>query len=184
MNKFLIGLLLGVLIAGGLAFYLNRAPSQFISKFGSEKGEEEPAVSSSAPLILAPGTKLKEYASPVTSKISSEVNSSSPKYDFYDILQGKKDLSQAISDREYKKVYYVQAGVFSDSNLANDMQARLALLGIEAKIRSNSESAIILNQVIIGPFDNKDEAQNMLNRLTQESINADIIKERIKQEEM
>lgn len=181
MNKFFIGLLLGILIAGGLAFYLNKAPLQFSSKLNGINTNHQTG-SNAAPVMLAPGTKLKEYEE--SQQATSDSSTPSPKYDFYDILQGKKDVDQKQKDASaYKVVYYLQVGVFSDSNLANDMQARLALLGIESKIKSQVENNKVLNRVIIGPVENIDDLQEINTKLKQENINASVIKERVKQEE-
>jgi hypothetical protein len=83
MNKFLIGLILGIAIAGGVAFYLNSMTNQFENKAANR--ESGSMITNSGPLILAPGTKLQEFR-----EKESKDNASAVNYDFYDILQGKK----------------------------------------------------------------------------------------------
>jgi ABC-type lipoprotein release transport system permease subunit len=50
MNKFIVGLILGIAIAGGLAYYLNNAPSQFVNKVTNNEGNGIDS-NSSSPII-------------------------------------------------------------------------------------------------------------------------------------
>ncbi|MCC2625109.1 MAG: hypothetical protein K0R14_982 [Burkholderiales bacterium] len=179
MNKFIIGLILGIAIAGGLAYYLNNAPSQFVNKVtNNQSGVITP--NASAPIILAPGTKYQEAESTASAKAvpDAETNASAPSYDFYDVLQGKKAASSATSATPAKKLtrYYLQAGSFNSQNLANDMKARLALLGVNAKIKSKQENGKMINRIIIGPFNSEDEANETMGTLKDSGINATLVK--------
>jgi cell division protein FtsN len=182
MNKFIIGLILGIAIAGGLAYYLNNAPTQFVNKVtNNQSGDLSP--NASAPVILAPGTKYQvaestAVARPATSADGNSANVSAPSYDFYDVLQGKKAASSASAETTTKKPvrYYLQAGSFSSQNLANDMKARLALLGVDAKIKSKQDNGKMINRIIIGPFNSEDEADDTINTLKDNGITATLIK--------
>ena len=179
MNKFIIGLILGIAIAGGLAYYLNNVPSQFVNKVtNNQSGSISP--SASAPVILAPGTKYQVAESNVVARPSApaDTNASAPSYDFYDVLQGKKAASSASAETTAKKPtrYYLQAGSFSSQNLANDMKAQLALLGIDAKIKSKQDNGKMINRIIIGPFNSEDDANDTISTLNDNGITATLIK--------
>lgn len=185
MNKFIIGLVLGIAIAGGLAYYLNNAPSQFINKVvNNESGGV--SANASAPVVLAPSTKYQVAASNAVARQqnqaadanASNVSASAPNYDFYDVLQGKKSAASSPNADSAAKVprFYLQAGSFSSQNLANDMKARLALLGIDARIKSKPEDGKIINRIIVGPFDSEDEANDSMAKLKDNDINATLIK--------
>jgi cell division protein FtsN len=185
MNKFIVGLILGIAIAGGIAYYFNKNPNQFVNKAANESGG---IATSSSPVILSPGTKINDITStsapvhrqnPDAAKDASEQpsNASAPSYDFYDILQGKKAADNTDKEPTVNKSlrYYIQVGAFSEQNLANDMKARLALMGIEAKIKSGQEASKIINRVLIGPFPSEDATQDMMSKLEAENIRTTLV---------
>lgn len=174
MNKFIIGLILGIAIAGGLAYYLNNTPAQFVNRVSNNANPTDNK--SSAPIILAPSTQLQEVhnASQVVSSGATE-QASAPSYDFYDILQGRKAADNTAKPENKPTMFYVQAGVFDSQNGANDMKAQLALLGIDAKIRSQQVSGKIINRIIIGPFKTVDEANDIVAQLKDNDIQAKLI---------
>jgi cell division protein FtsN len=181
MNKFIVGLILGIAIAGGLAYYLNNAPSQFVNKVTNNEGNGIDS-NSSSPIILAPSTKYQEATSNTGSKSNTptdvdDIDASAPSYDFYDILQGKKSVDDTSDAPKTQTThYFVQAGSFHSQDMANDMKATLALLGIDAKIKSENNNGKMLNSIIIGPFNSADEADDTMVKLKDNDISATLIK--------
>lgn len=181
--KFIIGLLLGIAIAGGVAYYLNKAQNPFVNKGLTNVAASQPISSSnnnnasSAPLELAPGSKMQIAPSPEPQASAvPKNNASAANYDFYDVLQGKKDIRPAASQpKAQTSAYYVQAGAFSDPNLANNMKAKLALLGFSAKIVASEENNTVINKVLLGPFNSSAQAQDMVSQLNDQSVNSTII---------
>jgi cell division protein FtsN len=73
--------------------------------------------------------------------------------------------------------HYLQAGAFLNAGDAEEMKARLALLGYEASIAQVADSeAITLHRVRIGPFKGMDELNIARTRLTQNGIDTLLIK--------
>ncbi len=180
--KFIIGLLLGIAIAGGVAYYLNKAQNPFVNKGLTNVAASQPISNnnnsiSSAPLELAPGNKMQIAPSPQPqATVSAKNNASAASYDFYDVLQGKKDIRPAASQpKAQTSAYYVQAGAFSDPNLANNMKAKLALLGFSAKIIASEENNAVINKVLLGPFNSSAQAQDMVSQLNDQSVNSTVI---------
>ncbi len=178
--KFIIGLLLGIAIAGGVAYYLNKAQNPFVNKGLTNVAASQPISNnsiSSAPLELAPGNKMQIAPSPQPQAPTAAKNTASAaSYDFYDVLQGKKDIRPAASQpKAQTSAYYVQAGAFSDPNLANNMKAKLALLGFSAKIIASEENNAVINKVLLGPFNSSAQAQDMVSQLSDQSVNSTII---------
>ena len=169
-TKFFIGVVLGVVIAGGLTVYLNKSSSPFIDKVSMNVTNTPPPIDSSNPITLAPGVTLKE-ATPNS-------DTSDQSYDFYNILPGNKDLSEQSSDPVSQNAvkYYVQVGAFGNQDAANDLKARLALLGISTSIKSVNENNNIINRVIIGPLDNQDQANKIIDQLHEQQISGVLIK--------
>lgn len=175
--KFIIGLLIGIGLAGGVAFYLNKAQNPFVDKnlgMGNSSDQITQIKNNLQPITLAPGTKMQQASS--TPIANNKPAASTPAYDFYDVLQGKKDLStKEVASAATQERYLVQVGAFNDPDQANDMKARLALLGFNSKIRSQQTNQQMINRVLIGPFNDNDKAQDIVIQLKDQDINATII---------
>lgn len=182
MSKFIIGLVLGIAIAAGLAFYLNNMPNQFVKRVGNTAPNL--VTDASSPMVLAPGNKLQELknASDANKNQASSANASGPSYDFYSVLQGKnasdiqkKAIIAQTRDNKTKKAakhMYVEAGSFANADAASNMTAQLTLLGYTPKVRTLQNGSTTVNQILIGPFTDSDKAQDVIKDLAKEQINA------------
>ena len=184
MNKFIVGLVLGIAIAGGLAVYLNNAPTPFLNK-----QLVSTANNSSGTLILQPGTTIKSSASADDGDVSTpsapKNNASEGNYDFYDVLQSQKAVNDKPANTNQKPassvapatrtVFFIQAGAFSSVDLASNMKARLALLGVDSTIKSQTSGSNTINRVLVGPFTNEQSAQKVINQLSDGQISASLI---------
>lgn len=176
MGKFFIGLIIGVIIAGGLAFYLNTKQLQITSRvINAQGGESIGATNSSNPVILAPGTKIK-----AASSTNSSGNANADSYDFYSILPGNKGNSSspnvaANNGNTGTQLLYIQVGSFVDADSANDMKAQLALQGLESSIQIERVQGKVVNRVVIGPFKAVSDANNTVSQLSQVGIKSQII---------
>ena len=173
MNKFLIGLIIGIAIAGGLAVYLNNTPMQFTAKSVSNKNSSG-GIGASGPITLAPGTKIQEETAGSANKPAASASS----YDFYDVLQGKPASNNASAGAKKAVVerFFVQAGAFSDQDAANDVKAKITLLGLDSRIKADHSGGKIVNRVIIGPLPSESEAQQIIQQLADEQIQATIFR--------
>lgn len=61
--------------------------------------------------------------------------------------------------------YLVQAGAYNSMNDAEAQRARLSILGIESKITERDQSGRTIYRVRVGPFDSKDSADRVKERL-------------------
>jgi cell division protein FtsN len=164
----LIGLLLGLGIALAVAIYLNKVPSPFLSR---GKGTETAAPK---PEILKPV--------PLPSARSDD----KPRFDFYNILPGNEDPAAKrppdaarTAPAPAKETFYLQAGAFQSPAEADNMKARLAMLGIEAAIQSNAATDRgTLHRVRIGPFVRVEEVNRTRDTLKQNGIETTLIKGR------
>lgn len=177
MIKFIIGLILGVGIAVGIAYYLNNMPNQFVARVNNNNTN----INASAPIVLAPGTKFKVASSEAINSVKT--NTSAPKFDFYNVLPGESkpanaqptNNSSAPSKDQQPQEYYIQAGAFTDPNLANDMKARVTLLGYEVVVDAKQDNDHVVNRILVGPFYNSKEANEALQKLKDEKIDASIV---------
>lgn len=172
-----IGLILGLGIALGFAFYVNKTPLPFIGKAKTPATTDgaagaPPAVAGLPQSDPAPAGKAPEK----------------PRFDFYRILPGseepvsEKDLKEAARGAKghpegAKDVYYVQAGSFQNPADADNQKARLAILGFESSIEAlNLPDKGIWYRVRLGPFQQLEELNRVRQTLAQNSIDASLVK--------
>jgi len=172
-----VGLLIGLGIALGVAFYLNKTPLPFSSKAATSA--KNGASSASKPAAIAgmpvsPGSEGAAFER--------------PKFDFYRILPGGEET---VSEKELRErmriakskpeagkgVYFVQAGSFQNPADADNQKARLAILGFESSV----EPAALPDKgtwyrVRIGPYTGLEEINRVRQTLTQNGIDASLVK--------
>ena len=171
-----VGLILGLSAALVVAWYINKLPSPFVSRdkppaslLGSEIKVEPPAPQA------AP--KQEEKQAKATPK-------DKPRFDFYKILPGveetvtEKELKQAAKQPSpTKDIYFLQAGAFQNMSDADNLKAKLALLGVEAKIQSATlADKVVWHRVRVGPYTNVDDLNRMRATLKQNGIETSLIK--------
>ena len=172
-----IGYTLGLVSAIGVWMYISQAPSPFLT-------EEK----------KTPTQKETQIELPIEKKIA-EVDEK-PKFDFYKILPGieepviEQDLEQAIQQQAApttenrisnipSEQYFLQAGAFRSTDEAENLKARLALLGVVATIQSaHLPEKGLWHRVRIGPFTNMDNVNQVRTSLQQNSIEVSFIKVR------
>jgi len=164
-----IGMFIGLAIALAVAVIIKRSPSPFLER------KPEPVASDKAPLAAAaPAEKPVEDKAKTAEK---------PRFDFYTILPGieepvsEKDLKHQDSESTAKSQYYLQAGAFQNEGEADNLKAKLALMGVEAIIQTVTvPDKGIWHRVRVGPYSNVDDLNRMRTTLTQNGVNASLVK--------
>lgn len=199
MTGVLVGLIVGVGIAVGMTMYLNRSSTPF-SNLEKMQGKTEASVPAAE--LLEPGSKLATMTPPATTAPQPAVVSpasaaavAKPKlatpapadadgerFDFYKILPGQQEAipqdgkpAEAVSQAAPR--LFVQAGAFQSESDADNMKAKLALMGVEAKIQSLTlADKGLVHRVRIGPFERQEDVDALKARLRQEGVDASVIK--------
>ena len=182
-----VGVLIGLAVSLGIAFYLNRTPIPFMS--AKPKPVEKNGAAAKGPAIAglpqggaAPGTPASGTAE-------------KPKFDFYRILPGSEE---PVSDKELrererqqraaaksgasqqeasKDVYFIQAGSFQNPADADNQKARLAILGFESSVEpANLPDKGTWYRVRMGPYAKVEEINKVRQALAQNGIEANLIK--------
>lgn len=165
----LIGLVLGLGIALAVAWYINKMPSPF-----SSKGQQTSKSETSKP---APQTARVDDK-------SSKADDAKPRFDFYKILPGEDAEKQAKdaqkgSTAAGKETFFLQAGAFQNAPDADNLKARLALLGVEAAIETgNVPDKGVWHRVRIGPYTSVEELNRTRETLKQNGVQTTLIKQR------
>jgi len=182
-----IGLVLGLVAALAIAFYLNHAANPFTARdkpVTIQPGPADPARSaapaaSPAPTGKAPPTQAPGTAAPETR----------PRFDFYTILPGVEqpatdhDLRNRGSDGKaaIRELFFLQAGAFQNAQDADNLKARLALMGLEASIQTaNLGEKGTWHRVRLGPYEDADALARVRSQLAGSGIEAAPIKVREK----
>lgn len=167
-----IGLVVGVLIAFGLVWYLNKAPMPFQER--PRRGDDLAPQQGQAPQALPgkPGDKAAEK----------------PRFEFYKILPGGQEgapSATAPTPTESEPAaavtpaaqFHLQAGAFQKPADADNLKAKLAMMGVEASVQQVSVADKgILHRVRVGPFASPEEMNRARNLLAQNGIQATVVK--------
>lgn len=163
----LIGLVLGLGIALGVAWYINKMPNPFQPKVPPVKSE---------PAKTAEPVKTPE-------KGGKPVPEAKPRFDFYKILPGVEEpaTDQQLRDAKgaTRESFYLQAGAFQNAPDADNLKARLALIGMQATIQTTTlPDRGIWHRVRIGPYANVEELNRTRDTLKKNGIDTTLIKVR------
>jgi cell division septation protein DedD len=183
----LIGFLLGLGVAAGLAFVLTRMPNPFDGRSG-KSGHD----------IVSPQLSSIERDAPKAGD--------RPRFDFTKILPGTEDrrapkddsaatagapaaapasdksvaviqASGQVVDRAAAGKYFLQAGAYQNAADAEDQRAKLALMGIEASMQTvEVPEKGTLNRVRLGPYSSVDEMNQVKTELLKRGVSTAVIK--------
>lgn len=176
-----VGYALGLLTAIGTWMYINQAPSPFISQ------EKSSGINEMKSPVNGNGGQVRgEDRSATTSR---------PRFEFYKILPDTEELvaeqssgqaqaaqqplpqqpaSQQMSPMER---YYLQAGSFQNAEDAENLKAKLAMLGIEASVQAaDVPEKGIWHRVRLGPYATTGDMDRIRASLQQSGIQSSPVK--------
>jgi len=169
----MIGLVLGLALALGVAWYINKMPNPFSAK------STPPPAKAEIPAKTTPAPKAAESATVTPAE--------KPRFDFYKILPGSEEPAsdQQLKDAQKKsagaakEAFYLQAGAFQGAADADNLKARLALVGIEASIQTTTlPDKGVWHRVRVGPYTDVEEVNRARNTLKQNGVDTTLIKVR------
>ena len=110
------------------------------------------------------------HAPAQTSKPASPAEA--PTYDFYKSLPGSQRPAETLAPQ-----FWLQAGAFQHVEEADNVKAKLALLGVEAAIQAvELATQGTLYRVRIGPMRTQEELEATRKRLSDNAISAEPVK--------
>ncbi len=183
-----IGLVVGVSIAFGVVWYLNKSPLPFQNKYeGAPKAEKDKSANGAngaqtpAPLPGKPGDKPAEHQ----------------RFDFYNILEGKQPAAPGSaapasaappgvvvapvveSKPAPSETFFLQVGAFQKAADADNLKAKLALTGLEASVQEVSiPDKGTMHRVRVGPFRDPEEMNRARSLLSQSGVQGTVIKQK------
>ena len=187
------GLVIGLAIAFAVAWYVNKMPNPFAQKANGTTAAR-PEVAKPGPAAVEPparpqpriDTKAEPKPAVKGEAKVAKAEEEKPRFDFYKILPGSEE---PLSDRDLKRaeqksttagakdVYFLQAGAFQNAADADNMKARLALMGMEASIQTAAiPDKGMLHRVRVGPFGSVDELNKVKTTLKENGVQATPVK--------
>jgi cell division protein FtsN len=161
-----IGLILGLCLAVGVAWFMNKTPIPFLTQ---AKPPEEAAADSDK-TIVKPDEKT-------TQQIKK------PRFEFYKILPGAEEpvteqqLKQAAKSGTPAENYLLQVGSFQNPADADNLKAQLALIGVEASVEPiDLPEKGTWYRVRVGPYTKVDDINRVRQTLAQNGIDATLVK--------
>jgi cell division protein FtsN len=188
LTGIMVGIVVGLVIAGGIAWYILKTPSSFVNNVPHETAKL--AADSEK---QHPGSTATTDHALTTPAAASGVDESKPRFEFYKVLTDKQDataLTQKSSDNTTttanksvsvqsagnataKDTYFLQAGSFSNADDADKLKAKLAMLGIEARVQIVTiPDKGVWHRVHVGPYKGREEMNNTLAVLKQNGMSA------------
>jgi len=178
-----IGLVLGLVIAAVIAVYMTKAPVPFINKSASAPPKAAANQDRTLAETARPGEPPK-----VAVPTAEPSKADKPRFDFYRILPGQeepvtdKELRQAAAKAQKganapRDAYVLQAGAFQNPADADNLKARLALIGLQASV----EPATLPDKgtwyrVRLGPYSQLDEINRIRGQLAQNGVEVSLVK--------
>ena len=171
-----LGYVLGLVSAIGVWMYIHQAPSPFIQN-------EKPEVSTKIKPSKNGDIALKEMLILDNSQSQTKDPNEKTRFEFYEMLPGNEEpvteieLQRAAEQPLLKDKYYLQIGSFKDTEDAENLKAKIAMLGMEAYIQSADLSEKgMWHRVRVGPFTKIDTIKKTRSSLLQNGIKANLIK--------
>lgn len=165
-----IGIVIGVVISAAVVWYINGAPSPFRDKM-------QPAESLKGDLSKGPANlPAKPGEPPLEPKPSVDSNRISPAQD------GQISAASPAEPGDAAKVVateqaFLQAGAFHSAAEADNLKAKLALLGLEASVQQVSvPDKGTLFRVRLGPYAKPEDLARARAELAQNGIQANLVK--------
>ena len=148
------------------------------SVFGSPS---PPAVTAAPPAPNAPAASAVALPSAKASAAVAAVSAASSSRSARDpavILAGKAASAPPKSTAAGPDafVYFVQAGAYSRADDAEQQRAKLAMLGMDARVSEREQSGRTVFRVRLGPFERRDDAESAQSRLAESNVDANLVR--------
>jgi cell division protein FtsN len=191
---FMAGLVFGLAIAVFVAVFVTRAPVPFVNRLAKSPDRIEPKTGVDAPDPNKPlqsnktkpngaGNSADANAKPsvlggILNNPDNKPAATAAPAPIATAPPATPDAKPADAAKEEKIAYVLQAGAFKSQDDADNMKARLALVGYEARILTAEVNGQTLYRVRIGPYVGLDDMNKARGKLAEGGIEAAVIRQR------
>ncbi|MFA6921360.1 MAG: SPOR domain-containing protein [Gallionella sp.] len=170
----LVGMIVGVALAAGLAWFILKSPSPFVSK------EQKPSADIIRQVAEAP---VVDVVKPKAEAVAaSGVEDAKPRFEFYKVLTDKQDATAdapAKTAEKQKSVdakaapKYLQAASFANAADAENLKATLAMKGLDVSVQKVTiPGRGEMHRVRVGPFQNEQDMNSARGTLKLNGLDA------------
>jgi cell division protein FtsN len=192
-----VGLLAGLVVALAVAWYVNQVPVPFINKLPQRSAEQDAAEAernrtwdpnaplspktaartaapaagnAAAPGVAAattkapppPGVATAAVATVLRPAVASAASAAAP--------------AKAPTPGADPFTYFAQAGAYSRAEDAQAQRAKLALMGLDARIVEREQAGRTVYRVRLGPYEKRPDVDAMLERLNSASVESTLVR--------
>lgn len=167
-----MGLVAGLAIATAVALYITNAPVPFVTKVRPASESINPGANGQLPdpnrPLQTPVRPADTTQPPARLDAATDPKAAPP--------PPEKGIAAVPVDDGSR--YLLQAGAFKTTDDADAMRARLALLGMDAKVTPRDQDGTTLYRVRLGPYGSIDEVNRMRKLMAENGIDVQLIKVR------
>jgi cell division protein FtsN len=200
-----VGLLIGLAVALGVALYVTKAPNPFVNKVPArtptqdaaeaEKNRNwdpnsalagrnpasgaaaltgsEPGVPPVRPTLVAPAVIDPVLPAPADARTARPGGAASGSVAVAPSTRASQPGTSALAAGAF--TYFVQAGAYSRSEDAEQQRAKLAMLGVEARLTEREQGGRMVYRVRVGPFERRDDAESAREKLGDSGVEAALV---------
>jgi cell division protein FtsN len=190
----IVGLLIGLALALGVALYVTKVPVPFVNKVPQRTAGQDAAEAEknknwdpNSPLYGKNPARPNAAASGVVTAAPSTAAPASAPTARAGLPPGTRDPAAILADKPAAGAksagagadpfsYFVQAGAYGRVEDAEAQRAKLAMLGLEAKLTEREQAGRPIYRVRIGPFDKKTEADATKDKLAVAGVEAAMVR--------
>ncbi|MDR2875263.1 MAG: SPOR domain-containing protein [Methylobacillus sp.] len=174
-SAFFSGFLLGIVVGVGASLAVAVFVTGGKTPFKSDDATVRPAIPSEADKT----PNANNAAIPVESTTNPN------RFDFYKILPGDnqvtdqeaaKNKAEQEKAQAAKETFYLQVGAFPTEADADNLKAKLALIGLEAVVQTATTDKGIWHRVRVGPYGSPDQVAKARSVLVQNNFAAELVK--------
>jgi len=185
---FVLGLVIGLAVALGVAMYVTKVPTPFSNKNQTRSVEQDAAESQknkgwSPNGALQPKAQASAAAeSGAVTPLPTPASTPVPAPELKPAVQADPlgDLAKAKSTQSGSNAepfqYFVQVGAYRSAAEAEAQKAKMALLGLDAKVSEREQAGRTVFRVRLGPFDDKAAAERLHARLDSGQVENTIVR--------
>jgi cell division protein FtsN len=189
----MLGIVIGLAVAVAVAVFVTRAPLPFVNKVVRSgdriveprspaeapdpnrpaAARARPSTDAPAPAARAPGEATGAAApAPSAAAVSPAPSAASPG------ASSGSPSGEAAEPAAERVLYVLQAGAFRLADDADSMKAKLALIGLEARVQPAEVNGQRVFRVRIGPYVQLDDLNRARARLEENGIESSVVRQR------
>lgn len=177
------GLVIGLIVAFGVAWYLQKTPLPFMDRSGHVDHSQPPNPGQPAslpgkpgdPPLNAPDKQRFEFYKILPSDQSAPGAGAATPPEPAPVPSADASAPASTAASGEQTLLYLQAGAFQKATEADNLKAKLALMGLETSVQEADVAGKgVVYRVRVGPYGNSDEMNQARQLLSQAGIQASL----------